>query len=290
MSVLVKLVAYKVSGIYIEVKNDGLFIKGRENSITDDLKADLMENKSAILNFYKELGIKSNKQLAPSSFSQQRLWFLEMILEGSSNYNMVECLPFHEAMDIDALSRALSKIVYRHWSLRTTYIESAGVVYQVVNDNNFVLLEVYDYRNFPYELACQKMQDVISNSSDHVFKLDRDLMVKADLCRIRDNENYLIVNVHHIASDGWSQGIFRKELKYLYRTFCINKTHELPRLNYQFVDYAHWERNFLTGSKLSEHLEYWRNNLKDIPEVHNLPLDSRGQAFKHIMELFTMKI
>ena len=90
MSIIEKLVGYKESSVYVEINNDRLLIKGKEASITNELKLELKQFKNEILAQYKKLNIKSNKQLAPSSYSQQRLWFLEMMQGGSSNYNIID--------------------------------------------------------------------------------------------------------------------------------------------------------------------------------------------------------
>ncbi|TQV81105.1 non-ribosomal peptide synthetase [Aliikangiella coralliicola] len=273
MKIIKNLVRYKELSIYVELKNEKLLIKSKQESITDEIKAELKKEKGAILSCYKELGIISNKQLAPSSFSQQRLWFIDTMLEGSSNYNMVSCLPIREIVDINAINKSLSDLIERHHSLRTNYIESEGIVYQVINEPVAASIELHDFKTFPQQLAHKKVQSVVDASAGHVFNLSKGKILKVDLCYVKENESYLIVNIHHIASDGWSQDIFKKEFLHFYIYYTSNKGRPLPELNYQFADYAHWERNFFRGEVLSKHLQYWENKLQNIPDVHSLALD-----------------
>ena len=78
--------------------------------------------------------------------------------------------------------------------------------------------------------------------------------------------------MHHIVSDGWSMGIFFKELSILYKALQ-NQDHNLPALPIQYADFALWQRQWLQGDVLESQLAYWKQQLSDIPDLLELPTD-----------------
>ncbi|MEX0915071.1 MAG: amino acid adenylation domain-containing protein, partial [Wenzhouxiangellaceae bacterium] len=105
------------------------------------------------------------------------------------------------------------------------------------------------------------------------FDLSEDLLLRACILHLAADEHALLMNMHHIASDGWSMGVFFHELSTLYKAFRQGERDPLPPLSTQYADYAHWQRQWLQGQVLREQLDYWNQQLADAPPVHNLPLD-----------------
>ncbi|HEY6925660.1 MAG TPA: amino acid adenylation domain-containing protein, partial [Steroidobacteraceae bacterium] len=83
----------------------------------------------------------------------------------------------------------------------------------------------------------------------------------------------LLVTIHHIVADGWSLGIFFRELLQLYRVAVTGEESPLEPLAIQYADYAHWQREHLTGSVLAEQWQYWERQLADLPPLLQLPTD-----------------
>ena len=83
----------------------------------------------------------------------------------------------------------------------------------------------------------------------------------------------LLLTMHHIVSDGWSMGVFNRELETLYKTFCVGQSSPLADLPVQYADFAAWQREWLQGEILEEQLAYWRERLGDDPPVLELPTD-----------------
>ncbi|TMN71751.1 non-ribosomal peptide synthetase, partial [Pseudoalteromonas piscicida] len=110
------------------------------------------------------------------------------------------------------------------------------------------------------------------------FDLTRDFMLRAQLLKISAKEHILLVTMHHIASDGWSQEILVNEFSRLYTAYAQGQDNPLPPLAIQYGDYAHWQRNYLQGAVLNEQLAYWKKQLADLPVLHSLPLDNPRPA------------
>ena len=99
-----------------------------------------------------------------------------------------------------------------------------------------------EYCNVPFELSCAPL-------------------FRARLFRLGEREHVLALAFHHIISDAWSQAVFINELKTLYGNFTGITDHKLPDLPFRYVDYAIWQRNFLSGNTLQGLENYWRNQL-----------------------------
>ena len=105
------------------------------------------------------------------------------------------------------------------------------------------------------------------------FDLSKDLMLRAKLFRLGQADHVLFLNVHHIASDGWSMGVMFAELKTLYATFLAGEASPLPELAIQYADYAAWQRQWLQGEVLENRLNYWLKQVEGAPERLELPTD-----------------
>ena len=104
------------------------------------------------------------------------------------------------------------------------------------------------------------------------FDMANDVMLRASLLRRADNEHVLLLVMHHIAWDGWSEHVFWRELAALYDAYCRKESTSLPELPIQYVDYAVWQRNELHGDKLDRLVEYWRKQLNGVTALE-LPTD-----------------
>ena len=282
MSCIGFLVNLRKSSVYVETRDNKLLVKAAQGSLTAENKVKLGEKKQDILTLYQALGITSNTQLAQVSFAQQRLWFLDVLEKGGSHHNMPQQLRFQGNLDLTALEKTIKTIVQRHQILRSTYVSEEGEPFQVIHPHNEAKLEIIDLRELPPHEINSKAQQLITEEVEKPFDLSKDLMLRTKLVRLAEEDNLLLYTMHHIASDGWSQGIFINEFNMLYEAYENGIANPLADLNIQYADYAHWQRNWLQGEVLEEKLNYWKDKLQGIPLVHNLPLDRprpRQQTF-----------
>ncbi|HET9225446.1 MAG TPA: amino acid adenylation domain-containing protein, partial [Thermoanaerobaculia bacterium] len=201
----------------------------------------------------------------PASFAQQRLWFLDQLEPGSFAYNLAGAVRLEGSLDVEALSSALSGIVERHESLRTTFIESDGQPRQVIADPAPLSLPVFDLSSVPDREA--EVRRAAAAEARRPYDLASGPLVRFSLVRLDEREHVLLIGMHHIVSDGWSLGIFVRELGALYRGEA------LPELSVQYADFAVWQREWLRGELLEERLAWWKYHLGGAPQVVELPLD-----------------
>jgi len=98
-------------------------------------------------------------------------------------------------------------------------------------------------------------------------------LFRAQLLRLGTTSHILQIVLHHIVADGWSDGVFVREWRVLYEAALTGQASPLPPLPVQYVDFASWQRQWLTGETLERQLEYWKQQLADVPPLLELPTD-----------------
>ncbi|TCO54192.1 non-ribosomal peptide synthase/polyketide synthase [Actinocrispum wychmicini] len=199
----------------------------------------------------------------PLSFAQQRLWFLDQFEPNSAEYITPLALRLRGPLDREALDRALTMLVARHESLRTTFDEVAGKAIQVVHPPTEVHVPV----------VVAELSTVLWEEVTQPFDLRHGPLVRARLVRLADDEHVLTLMMHHIITDGWSGGVIARELGALYSGA------DLRPLPLQYADFASWQREQLTEETLREQLAYWRQQLDEVPRVE-LPIDHPRPAVR----------
>ena len=205
----------------------------------------------------------------PLSFSQERLWFIDQ-LEGSVQYHVPAVLRLTGRLDKDALIRALETIVDRHESLRSVFLEEDGKPYQFVKPRGQWRLFELEGRKYLDDQAA--LQTDLKEIINKPFDLTKDFMLRAHLVHFHEHDHILVVNLHHIASDGWSRSILVREVVELYSAFTEHREPRLNDLPVQYADYALWQRQNIQGDVLDKKLSYWKSKLENV-EVLRLPTD-----------------
>ncbi|WKL50106.1 amino acid adenylation domain-containing protein [Flavobacterium pectinovorum] len=261
-----------------ETKN--FFVKNKE-----EIVAVLKENQIFSKEKFLSTNILSNKHLVyyPLSSAQERLWFIEQYEQGTNAYHMPRVLELDPAADIAGIKYALEGIVWRHEILRSTIEQRADLDHgiQVVHYKALFIEEIRLGAEEDYEI-------VIKSDINRPFDLSLEYPIRAKFYILESESGgqrrFLLINMHHIASDGWSMDIFQRELLSYYKGYIDgDKTFALPALDIQYKDFAVWQRNYLTGEVLENQLGYWKSKLSgyvplEFPADHIRPsqIDYRG--------------
>ncbi len=209
----------------------------------------------------------------PLSFSQQRLWFLDQWEPGNPAYNVFAAFRLEGILDPSALSRSIEEIVRRHESLRTTFTSEAGKPRQVVSPPRPVPLPFVDLSGLPPERSAVEVRRLGAGHAARPFDLERGPLLRTTLVRLAPADHWALLSVHHIVSDGWSMGVFNRELAALYTAYRQGAISPLAPLAIQYPDYSLWQREWLAGETLREQLDFWRGLLSGAPPLLDLPLD-----------------
>jgi amino acid adenylation domain-containing protein len=216
----------------------------------------------------------------PLSLAQQRLWLLDQINpQAATAYHMPGALRLSGPLDLDALQRALDRIVARHESLRTSFDNVNGAVLQRIanEDVGFTLIRHDLSALHGHEQRAALQQHGLDEAATH-FDLAAGPLVRARLLRLGEQEHELLITQHHIVSDGWSIGVLLGELRTLYAAFSQDQADPLPPLALQYADYAAWQRDWLQGERLQSQTAYWREHLGGAPALLELPADRARPA------------
>jgi Condensation domain len=191
---------------------------------------------------------------------------------GSAAYNIPTTLRLRGQVDIQALERTLTEIVRRHEVLRTTFSSADGEPVQIVHPPSAVPLPVHDLSFLPEHKREAEARKLVRAEMQQPFDVSTGPLLRAGLISFDLEEHVLLFTMHHIISDVWSMGVLIRELKALYPAFAAGQASPLAELEIQYVDYAVWQREWLTGEVLKHQLSYWKQQLAD-PAVLNLPTD-----------------
>jgi amino acid adenylation domain-containing protein len=210
----------------------------------------------------------------PLSFGQQRLWFLDQLEPGNSAYNIPAAVRLSGALDVAAFGRAVTEMVRRHEVLRTTFPEAGGEPRQEIAPPPAALpLPRIDLSGLPAARRDPAARELALQAARQPFDLGRDTLVRVLLLRLAAEVHVALVNLHHIAADGWSVSIVIREIAGAYAAFAAGRAPELPELPIQYADFAVWQRGFLAGPELERQLAFWRQTLAGAPPVLELPSD-----------------
>jgi amino acid adenylation domain-containing protein len=214
---------------------------------------------------------RSGERLA-LSFAQQRLWFLEQLAPGNPFYNIPLNMRLTTRVNVDALTRAINEIACRHDILRTTFRSEDGEPVQVIAERLHVPLPLIDLRGMPVEAREDEARRLATLEAQQPFTLERGPLIRTTLVQLADADFLFLLSMHHIVSDGWSMGVFSRELSALYPAFALGWPSPLPELSIQYSDFAMWQRSWLRGAVLERQLVYWKTTLADLPTLE-LPTD-----------------
>jgi len=209
----------------------------------------------------------------PLSFAQQRLWFLNELEPNNPLYNVPIAIGMTGRLHFEAFHRALNEIARRHEVLRTTFSVQHNQPIQVIAPGLNMDIPVSDLTGITPELQRTAVNRLAIEGAKQVFDLQTGPLLRANLLRLSEQDHVLLIKMHHIVSDGWSMWQFIRELAELYGAFAEGKASPLPPLAIQYADYAFWQRNWMQGKVLEQHLNYWKKQLAGAATTFELPAD-----------------
>jgi amino acid adenylation domain-containing protein len=209
----------------------------------------------------------------PLSFAQERLWFLEQLESAGPAYHIPIIVRIEGQLDVEAVRKTLQELVRRHESLRTTFINVDGEPRQRIAASMNIDLPLVDLSTLS---EAERQVEAVAFSSaqaQQTFDLSSGPLLRAALFRLSRETHVFALTFHHIISDGWSVGVFVREVAALYEAYAAGKESPLEELPVQYADYAVWQREWLRGEVLENQIEYWRSLLGDLPTAIELPTD-----------------
>ncbi len=219
-------------------------------------------------------------EVFPASFAQSRLWFLHQLEPGLTAYHLVSLWHLRGILDRSALQQALAGLIERHPVLRTSFRLRGDMVQQIIHPP------------FPLPLTPDRLggrsvdafvDDWLRKDQSTPFDLESGVLLRARLLEISHDEHLLLLNHHHIASDGWSRNVLCEDLSEFYNAACEDRAPVLPALCLHYQDYAVWQRERISGPRAEGLLEYWTRQLEGVeplalPENPRRPFSGRHEG------------
>jgi amino acid adenylation domain-containing protein len=209
----------------------------------------------------------------PLSFGQQRLWFQVQLEPASPAYNVPVALRLAGRLDTGALVRSLDELVRRHEALRTRFPVVDGEPVQRIAAAAGMPLARLDLASLPAARRDAEALRRAEEASRQPFDLATGPVVRGLLLRLRDGDHALVVTMSHLVADGWSLNVLMRELGELYLAGSRGLPSPLPELPIQYADFSCWQREWLTDEVLEEQLRFWRERLRGVPDLLELPTD-----------------
>jgi amino acid adenylation domain-containing protein/non-ribosomal peptide synthase protein (TIGR01720 family) len=217
----------------------------------------------------------------PLSFAQQRFWTLSQLEPDSPFYNIPLAVQIRGDIDLDSLQRSFTEVVQRQEILRSHFLNVDGQPVLRIADVCNVQIPVIDLQGLPEFEQQEQVQELARNQAQQPFDL-AGLLWRVRLVKLGEGNQVLLLTLHHIIADAWSLGLLVREISHAEaqrRASALGGSADLKQLacreeeRIQYVDFAFWQREWLRGRVLEEHLQYWRGQLESAPVMLELPTD-----------------
>lgn len=197
----------------------------------------------------------------PLSFAQESIWCLQQSSPESCAYNSFFVLRFTGFLSANVLESSFNEIIRRHEILRTTFTVVEGQPVQIITPSLTIPLKIVDLQNLPHRERTSETEKLAALEYQHHFDLASCPLIKTTLLRLAQQEHWLIINMHHIITDGWSFGLLLEELRTLYEAFANGLPSPLPELPVQYADFTLWQRKYFNEKVIEQQLAYWLQKL-----------------------------
>ena len=263
-SLLATQLVSKVRNVFnVELPLKELFSNANINALKQYLSTSTQTSAMSAIKVLEE------RENMPLSFSQERLWFVDQLDPGSADYNIPIAITMKGNLDISMVNKALDIMIARHENLRTVFPEKEGVSQQQILEVIDFKLQVIDISDSEKTELNKSAQALAQKEANRPFDLAKGPLLRALIIKLSASEHVMMLNMHHIVSDGWSMGILFQEFDFIMAALSRNEALVLPELRIQYADYAVWQRERLEEGKLEKDLKYWKEALTPYPAKLN---------------------
>lgn len=228
----------------------------------------------------EEIPRRADRATAPLSYNQQGLWVLSQLMPDTWLYQIPKAVRLMGKLNREALQQTLDSIVARHEALRTSFTTVEGVPMQVIAEAFPLEMPLLDLSAMPEDIREAEAHRILSAEARRPFDLSQGPLIRGLLLRLRDQEHILLVTTHHIVTDGWSMGIFHRELMEGYEACAAGRPAPFAELKIQYADYSAWHRQWFEGTVFDAQLAYWKKQFAELPPVLELPTDHSRANFQ----------
>ncbi|MDZ7356796.1 MAG: amino acid adenylation domain-containing protein [candidate division KSB1 bacterium] len=176
------------------------------------------------------------------------------------------------------MEQCLREIVRRHETLRTTFATVNGQPVQVISPSATISMPKVDLQAIPHEHRLEEAIRLATEEAKTPFNLSTGPLIRVKLIKLGKQDHVVLLNMHHIISDGWSMSVLIQEIAVLYEAFLHHQPSPLPELPIQYADFAQWQQEWLAGERLEQQIAYWKKKLDSNLPILELPTDRTRPA------------
>jgi amino acid adenylation domain-containing protein len=262
---VIALVARIHKKLKLKIKIAEIFKRPRVRELAGYLK-------EAAKDKYKSIESAEQKEYYSLSSAQKRIYILQQIEVGSTVYNMPEFIPLAREYDPGKIENTIKTLIKRHESLRTSFYMIDEEPVQRIHDEVEFEVEYYDLATEDTEGTGKKEEIhnskfIIQNSFICSFDLSHAPLLRIMLVKTTEAQHLLLVDMHHIISDGVSHEILVKDF------MTLSEGEELPPLQIQYKDFSQWQGSEKEKENTRRQEEYWLKGFTGKIPVLNLPTD-----------------
>lgn len=225
----------------------------------------------------------------PLSFQQERVWFLQQLQPENTAYNFQLSFWLQGRLEPELLAQSLTEIVARQQLWHTSFHQHDGIPFQRIGKPFTVELQLESLMHLNAQDKKTYAQKLLNELSQTAFNVSELPLIRWKLLQL-DTDSYQLIQVeHHLVHDGWSMGLFLKELQNIYEAKLAGTAHTLAPLHISYADFCLWQREVLSGPYFSQMEQYWLTQLADCPTQLGLPYDYSRPAvpsFRGDSEMF----
>ncbi len=289
-SILKLLDRLKANDIRVSLDGDRLRLNAPKGTLDRELQSTIAARRDDIIRVLKsgpnpnaEPNSNTIRKIArdgslPLTAAQKRFWFLEQMQPGRSDYNIGNVVHLRGGLQPKIVQQAISALVERHESLRTSIADRHGTPVVQVNKSAQADVDMAELPEMTEEARERHCRELIQEWLRKPFDIAHGPLARFIIVRLASDHHLLGIAMHHVAADGWSLVILLAEICELYDAIVGNRIPDLRPLPIQYVDYAAFEQNQLNSGQLKEHLTYWKRELEGAPAVLELPADNPRPA------------
>jgi amino acid adenylation domain-containing protein/non-ribosomal peptide synthase protein (TIGR01720 family) len=205
----------------------------------------------------------------PVSFSQERLWFLNKLYPKDTSYNLGTAYRIKGDVDVERFKSAFHAVIRKHKVLKTGFHSEEKAVYQVIEKNPTLDIPVSEVQDvLPEKAALEEAENLIRLP----FDLSTPPLLRLALYRTGKESMLFVLCIHHIVCDAWSMNLIIRDLLSFYEHKQLS-----GESKWQYIDFALWQRKWVTRERLQIMMQFWKNYIGNAPESNTIPFDVAGR-------------
>ena len=213
--------------------------------------------------------LRNDLEMYPMSQAQERIWFLSQLTHNTSLYNIPLVVKLTSAeISLEEYTDAFNLIIEKNEILRTTFHENNGNLSQQIHKTLKIRIDYEDISDNNFSSSSELVSEIAVNHSSKHFDLTELPLFGIKIIKSCKNEHVLIINIHHIISDGWTNSLISKDIADIFQTGVLDRENSI-----QYIDFVEWEQKWMKTDEYQRQLDFWNNTLSELSSNLRFPKD-----------------